>query len=81
MLIERLFAEHPGLVDNRVRPTGLINKFAGDNRWLVIHDEPDDLDMKVCDLDAMPRSYRHTGLETAFRKQTAEGLQERGRRE
>jgi hypothetical protein len=40
MSIGRLFAEDPDFADNRVRPTGCIYKFARDNWWLVVHDEP-----------------------------------------
>jgi len=47
MSIEGLFAEHPDLVDNGVLPTACINKFARDNRGLMIQYEPDDLDLKI----------------------------------
>lgn len=47
MSIEGLFGEHPDLVDNGVLPTARINKFARDNRGLMIHYEPDDLDLKI----------------------------------
>ncbi|SPF56311.1 hypothetical protein SBA4_830009 [Candidatus Sulfopaludibacter sp. SbA4] len=47
MSIQRLFAEHPYFVDERVPATDRVNKLTRDNRRLVIHDEPYDLDMEV----------------------------------
>lgn len=62
MRIDRLFAEHPDLVDNRMRATGCIYKFARDIRWLVVDDEPDDLDVKLCHLRHHAPILRPYGL-------------------
>jgi hypothetical protein len=51
--IESLIAEDPDLVDKGVLPTACINKFTRDNRGLMIHHEPDDLDTEALPI-AMP---------------------------